>query len=511
MFASMTTAGKYVDVWQSMYSRIGNGWIGQEALTMYDNNFQLQPLGAESWSVSEDGLTWTFKIRKGLEFSDGTPITARDWEWTIKWGLSTPGYDFAWFFFDIKNAADVAGGKKPADELGVRAIDDYTLEITTEKPAPYFPGIAASLYVSPRHAFEKYGEFYSVDPKTYVSSGPFILTKLEKGKEMVWEINKNYKGVNKPYLSKIVWLEPPMAYLPPYEAGEVDMVIGLYTVPFTPGELARINATPELRAQAHPAPDFVTYYLGFNTIDEEWKPFHDIRVRQAIAHAIDRDTLINTIMPGVAIPAYSMLMAGFPGSAPERYKDITRYDPALAKKLLAEAGYPDGKGFPKVELWLRDPSPSVKSLAEGIQAQLKSNLGIEITLKPVDYKTFTANLKHGMAMYIVPYGFDYFDQSNLLGIWKSSGRHPWADPDWDKAFDEAASFMGDPKVRDEMFYEVERSLVEKMPAVFLFHPIAFSMWKPWIKGPDLSPNKAGIIQLYSVQSHSYTGIYVAKH
>jgi peptide/nickel transport system substrate-binding protein/oligopeptide transport system substrate-binding protein len=504
--------GKYNDIMRSMYERIGSPDLGQESLVSQTADYEVVPCAATEWSVSEDGLTWTFVIRDGLQFSDGTPLTAHDFEWTMKYALNGADhvYDFAWYFLDIKGAREASEGTGSADDIGVTAVDDHTLQITTSLPTPYLPQMMIAFRVSPRHVIEEVGEFWSLDPETYVSSGPWTLESYDRGQSMVWKLNPNYKGVFRPMLSQdvIQFAASSQSALAAYLNNEIsEVAVGGYSAVASPADLQLIHNDERLSKEAHPRPEFVTYYLGFNSIDDKW-PFKDnLTLRQAFVAAVDIPTLVAAVIPDLAIPAYSMLPPGTVGANPEAFKSYQTYDPAKAKALMAEAGYPDGEGFPKLTLWVRDPSSAVSALAQAIQKQLQDNLGIELELRPADFTTFTENLGHEAPLYIVPYGLDYMDQSNLLGIWRTGGRHPWSNADYDAKVTEASAFMGDRAERDAMFLEVERILLEDVAAIFLFHPLSIYLYPSTVRGGILETNKAGY---FSGPNVYLSNIYFAK-
>jgi len=162
--------------------------------------------------------------------------------------------------------------------------------------------------------------------------------------------------------------------------------------------------------------------------------------------------------------------------------------------LLAEAGYPNGQGFPKLELWLRNETDLNKAVANAIAAMIKDNLGIEVEVSNKEAKLFMDTLNaHKLQFYMVSYGFDYLDPSNMLGIWVSTGRHAWKNEQFDNLIAQAASFTGDPAKRSQMFKDAERILVEDVPAVFIYHGTPGWMYKPYIKkGEEFEPDRTGV-------------------
>ncbi len=502
--------GGYGHIMESLYNRAFEHAGGQETLTSLDINFNVYGVGCESWEPADDGSYWDFHLRKELEWSNGKPITARDWVYTLRWSLSH-GYDFAWFYFDIKNAQKVTAGELPPEELGIEAVDDYTLRIYTEAPVPYLPMLGVWFEVMPENAQEELGENWALDPDRYVASGPFILTKFDRELGHLWELNPNYKGIRRPWVTKIREENLPSG-LPAYIAGDIQT----YSVGSgsPPAEVGLVNANPLLRNESHPQPPTSTDYLGFNTLGS-FPPLADKRVRLALCKAIDKATLVTQVFQGFAHPAWGILPKGFPNYNPDlKNLDPNIYDPENAKQLLAEAGYPNGKGFPTYELYIRQPTPQQQALCEAIQAQWKENLGINVELRPSDFQSFTnaAFVDRTAPMYFVGYAQDYVDPATFLNVFRSTGRHPHKDEEWDKLYNEAnASF--DPEKRFAGMREAEKLLVESAAWFFLDQPFEIRLWPCNAKGPTLEPNKDGY-QFFGGGGtgcpHAYEGIYWAQ-
>lgn len=497
----MSQPATTLDWFISVYKRTNeaNNYFG-EPLVRLNKNFEIVPAAAKSWRVSKDGLTWTFTLDKNIHWSDGTPLTAEDFVFSFQLGADPKhGWDFGWFYSPIKNWDKAVRGEVPPTEIGIKqGSDPYTLIITTEYPAPYLPMMM--LYSTPlsKKAYQKYGPYYNNDPKTSVSCGPYILEEWTKDKQIVFRINKNYGGRVKPYLEKIIvtFGDPGTSAFKAYLAGEIDICGYSNSQIFTPADLEVIEKDPELSKQFHQGfGDFRTFYLGFDCYNP---PFNNLKVRQAFAYAIDKESIVNTIIKKQGITAYGFLMPGFPGANPEGLKKIYTYNPELAKKLLAEAGYPDGKGFPALDMWVRSDlaSPTVVAAANAIGAMIKKNLGIDVKITVKETKTFMDALNaHKLQFYLVSYGMDYLDQSNMLGIWVSTGRHAWKNDRFDKLVKDASALI-DKKKRDEMFKEAEKILVEDVGGIFLWHQTPGALWKPYVKGKSLEPDKFGITALH---------------
>ncbi len=509
-----------LDFMESVYARGGVGPLNDlisEPLVRLNKDFEVQPAAALSWESNADGTVWTFNLDPNLVWSDGTPLTADDYVLTFQYAADPAhAWDFAWYYSApgaILNWDKAVAGEVPTSEIGVKAEGPNTLVVTTETPAPFLP--AKLLYSTPfqKKAFETHGPLYNNDPATSVSSGPFVLTEFKKGERIVWEANPNYKGSNKPFIQKVISIgAKPETYLLGYQSGEVDFVTG-QALQAADNEI--VAADPELSQQIRTnSQDFRTDYLFF---DNESPPFNDVKVRQAFGHIVDRDTLIKSIItPSQGIPAYSFLMPGFPGSNSEGLKDIQSYDPEKARALLAEAGYPNGEGFPKLTLWLRNEPPVRQAVAQAIAATIKQELGIEVDVQNQDQKVFMdalnaqpTEIQFGM----VSYGIDFLDPSNMLGVWLGGGRHNWNNAEYDKLVSDAAANL-DTTARMVQFQEAERLLVTEAPAVWIYHRTVGDLMKPYVAGSVLEPNKAGSAALqwpgFSVFSDSIGSLYITN-
>ena len=502
-----TTGGGYGHIMESLYNRAWGHAAGTDTLTSLDTDLSVYGVGAESWVAADDGSYWDFKLRKELVFSNGKPITAHDWVYTMRWSLGH-GYDFAWFYLDIKNAQKVAAGELAPEELGMEAVDDYTLRIYTESPVPYLPMLGVWYEVMPENAQEELGENWALDPKRYVASGPFILTEFRRGIGHKWGLNASYKGIRRPYMTEIREENLPTG-LPAYMSGELQTyAIGANT---PAAELALVNANPVLRAESHPGVPTYTDYLGFNTLGK-FEGLDNRDVRLALCKAVDKANLIGEIYRGFAHPAWGILPKGFPNyNEDNKDLDPNVYDPEAAKQLLAKAGYPGGKGFPKYEIWIRQPTQQQLAVCQAIQARWKENLGVEVELRPSDFQSFTTTsfAEKNAPMYYVGYAQDYNDPATFMNVFRSTGRHPHADKSWDEFYN-AANSSFDPKARMEGLKEAEKRLVDSAAWFFVAQPFSITLWQCNAKGWALEPNKSGY-QFWGGGGvgcpHAYEGIY----
>jgi ABC-type oligopeptide transport system substrate-binding subunit len=506
-----------LDFYESVYGRGGAiADVLSDSLVRLDKNFKVQPGAATKWEVDSSGLVWTFHLDPNLMWSDDTPVTADDYVATFQYGADPKhAWDFTWYFGGVlKNWNEAVAGKVPVDQIGAKAVDSHTLQFTTVAPAPYLPAMMLYSDTMQKKALAAHGGLYNSDPSTSVSAGPFVLKEWSKGNRVVYEANPKYKGTNKPFIQKIYVIgAAPSTDFASYQAGEIDYVLGSN---LSPADNEIIAKDPTLSKDVHPQPnDFRTDYLFF---DDQNPPFNNIKVRQAFSHIIDRDSLIQQIIkPSQGIPAYSFLMPGFPASNSQGLKNIQNYDVATAQKLLADAGYPGGKGFPKLTLWLRQEAPVRQDVAQAIAASIKQNLGIDVEVSNKDNKTFTdaMNAKPTQIQFgMVSYGMDFLDPYNMLSVWLGGGRHNWNNAQFDGMVKQAAAFTGDPNQRIKMFQDAEKLLVTEAPGVFIYHRYQSDLYRPYLKGTELEPDQNGVAAIhwpgYSSFSQVIGSMYISK-
>src|SRR5438477_1917940 len=217
-----------IDFYESVYKRAGAiADILSDSLVRLDKNFKAQPGAATKWEVDSSGLVWTFHLDPNLVWSDDTPVTADDYVATFRYGADPKhAWDFSWYFGGvIKNWNEAVAGKVPLDQLGVKATDANTLQVTTEAPAPYLPAMMLYSDTMQKKALAAHGGLYNSDPATSVSSGPFVLKEWKKGDRLVFEANPKYKGTNKPFIQKIIVIgAAPATDFASYQANEIDYV-----------------------------------------------------------------------------------------------------------------------------------------------------------------------------------------------------------------------------------------------------------------------------------------------
>ncbi len=497
IFPADVGTANVLDFYEQVYQRPFVADLFSEPLVRLNRDFEIIPGVAESWEGSEDGMTWTFKLRPGLTWTDGNPLTAADWVATFQYAANPEhAWDFTWFFQGVlKGWDDAIAGKAGVDTVGVaQGADPNELVITTVVPAPYIPAMMLySLPLSAAALAEHGSGLYNSDPATAVSCGPYVLSEWTPQQQIVYTKNPNYTGTMNVMVEKVInRLATPDTYFTMYQNNEVD-----YLEEPDPASLTLMMGDETTAKEVYSGVgDFPTWYIFF---DVTKAPFDNKMVRQAWSHAIDRDTLKSQVLGPNGTPAYSWLAPGFPASQREALQDIQKFDPAMAKDLLSQAGFPDGKDFPKQTMWLRAPSPLDKTVAGALAAMLKENLNIEVELEEHDSQGFTAALNAKPTQILlgwVRYGMDYLDPANMLSVWKTGGRHSWSNPEYDAKLKEASEYLGAPEERIKLFQEAERILVEDVPAVFVYHGTRVQFIKPWLKGDFLKPDKNGISAMH---------------
>ena len=502
------TTGTYMDYMKTVYARATFAELLQLPLTSFDNNYNLVGLGAESWSQSADGMTWTFKLRPGLVWSDDVPLTAEDYVFALK-RAATEGYDFSWYWDfagGIKNWKAVTEGKADVATLGLRAVDATTLEVTTEAPKPYLPSVVSLWYPVPKHQVEKYGDEWATNVDTIISSGQFTLKSWEKSNNsVVLSRNEKYTG---PWQPKIDTLDvdpslgAPEVGMPAFLAGEVDFTsLNAGQIPVAEKQFpkgVRRNAV------------FATSYISF---DVDAAPFDNADVRRALYYAINRDELTSTVLKDIAIPAGSIVPPSYPGYNADIVKQAV-FDPAKARDYLAKAGYPEGKGFPEVEIWYREEGgyngAIIPPMLQYLQAQFKKELGITMNIKVMPVKDWMEALtKRTNNLFLSPYEYDYLDPSNFYGIFYNGGRHNYHNADYDKLVKEADSSLDWDK-RVKLYAQAEQVLIDNAMIVPLVHPITVAVVSDKLTGEAVEPNKFGFTPLERLSHHFYSHVEKAQ-
>lgn len=435
---------------------------------------ELEPEAAESWAVSDEGKTYTFKLKKGIKFTNGKELTAEDVKFTFERILDPAiGAVTSWVFADhFAGAEDMKSGKvKTLDSIKV--IDPYTVSITLEAPfAPFLKQIATgygSIY--PREACAAAGIDWAQHP---IGSGPFKVAKWERDSLLVLEKNRDYfeKGLPVPDRVEYVVMPDRATEELEFEAGKIDWM----TVPVDRYDRYAKSKWGEYIVETKP---YTTYFLAFNT---EWGPLKDVRVRQAISLGIDREKFCAQIMAGHASPAKTLLPPGILGY--DETLPALEYNPGKAKQLLAEAGYANGV---TIECWQTTTAETTFRWNVAIQEMLKE-IGVDWKIVRMDAAALSEAGQGGRR----PASWsgwwaDYIDPENFHNPWLHSSHSKsvstnYNNPEVDRLIDEGAVEQ-DPVTRAAMYTEVEKLAVQRdMVVAPVFHIKNYAVTQPWLKG-----------------------------
>ncbi|MEO2044844.1 MAG: peptide ABC transporter substrate-binding protein [Nitrospinaceae bacterium] len=443
-----------------------------EGLTQYDSELNPRPAIAKKWEYSDDGKTITFFLRNDVYWSDGKPVTAKDFEYSWKRLLAPEtAAQYAYFLFDIENAYQYNSGKiTDSDQVGVTALDPYVLQVRLKKPVVYFPSITTFMVTYPARedVILRFGDSWT-QPGNIVTNGPFTLEEWEHEYKLILKANpRHYEG--KPVIDtvQIYVVQEPTTALTLYETGELDYI------ELPPVAIPHFKSSPEYRNK----PQLRGYYYGFNV---KKPPFDDVRVRQAFAHSIDRSR-IPGFLRGGEIPSASWIPKGMFG-----YNESigSKFDPHKARSLLAEAGYPDGKNFPKVTA-IFNTGDLNRFIGEFVQAQWKEHLNVHIDFESQEWKVFLSRLDlDPPQIFRLGWGADFPDPDNFMNLFiKTSGnnRLQWSHPRYDELV-ALGSTLKNPEERKSIYDEAQILLTEKEAAMIpLFVSAQNLLVKPYVKG-----------------------------
>jgi oligopeptide transport system substrate-binding protein len=423
-----------------------------EGLTGFNDNLELQPALAKSWIISPDGKKYTFKLRENALWSDGKPLKAQQFvdSWLRLLDPKTAS-EYAYFLFDVKGAREFNENKGKASDIGVKAIDDGTLEVTLRAPAAYFLPLLAFWVTFPvrMDIIQQYGDSWH-DAGKSVSIGPYRLAEWAHDSHVIIKANPHYWGgpVSIPEVHFIVVNDSTTA-ISLFDTGKIDLVRA--EVPAL--ERPRFEGTPNLKMHSF----LRMYYYGFNVLK---KPFDNPKVRRAFAMSVDKD-LFPKILKGNQIPRSSWIPEGMLGYNPAiGFKT----DVAAAKKLLAEAGYPEGKGFPSVVM-MYDTRDENKTIAEALQQMWRKNLNVDLKIETQEWKVFLKLLTtdKGPPMFRMGWGADFPDPDNFMNLFTSysgNNNNKWKNPQYDKLIADGAKEQN-PDKRKAIYDKAQKLLLEE--------------------------------------------------
>ncbi|WP_322488492.1 peptide ABC transporter substrate-binding protein [Chloroflexus sp.] len=469
--------------------------MAYQALMTFDLDMNPIPGAAEKVDVSADGTVYTFTLRRDGKYSDGTPLTARNFEYAWK-RLADPETAGEYQSLPcgiIKGYSEYSAAAcqglsmeevmkldldKLRDEFGVKALDDYTLQIELVAPAPYFLSMAALWIGAPvREEDVAQGDDWWYDPANYIGNGPFMLKEWEHDSKAIWEPNPYYAGPLGPVKLKRVeyyMITDGQVAFQAYQNGELD-ILGVGAE-----DLATVKSDPVLSQQTIDVPGSCTFYFGFNLAKP---PFDNKLVRQAFAQALDREAYVRDVFQGLGTPTYSFIPPGFPGYQPDLR--LWEFNATKAKQTLADAGYPNGQGLPEIKLTYSGTARN-NARFEWVANQFKQNLGIDVILDPIDPTAFAAATKDNPPqMFSLGWCADYPDPQNWVSLFQTNGllstRVNYSNPQLDELVRQA-DIEQDPVRRAELYAQAQTILVEDAPVVFMLNNGGPVLVKPYVKG-----------------------------
>jgi oligopeptide transport system substrate-binding protein len=447
------------------------------------------PGAAESWIASQGGTVYTFRLRPDGKWSNGDPVTADDFVFAFRRGMTpATASPYAFLMYPVKNGRAVTAGKRAPDALGVRAIDDLTLEITLERPTPYFLGQLTHYFAYPLHrASVASGERGWTRPGKLVSNGAYVLAEWTPQSHITLRRNRHFHDAANVRIDTVRFVptEDASAELKRYRAGELDLTA---TVPLESYRWAEENLPDELRK----SPSLGVYYYAFNTALPK---FADPRVRRALAMAIHREIITDKITRAGETPAYGWVPPGTLGyDAPARVGWAAMDGPVRvteAKRLMRAAGY--GPDHPLGVELLYNTSEGHKKIAIAVAAMWKA-LGVKVTLRNEEWKVYLASRNQGdfevsRAGWIGDYNDPYTFLEILRGDAGLINATGYADPTYDGLLDQSARER-DPARRAGLMREAETKLLDDLPVIPIYFYVSRALVKSHITG--WRPNVMGV-------------------
>lgn len=453
-----------------------------EGLLISDVDGKPSPGVAEKWD-NKDFKVWTFHLRKDAKWSDGTPVTAQDfvysWQRLANPNTASP-YASYLQYGHIVNIDDIIAGKKPVTDLGVKAIDDHTFEVTLSEPVPYFYKLLVHSSVSPvpKAAVEKYGDKWT-QPANIVTNGAYKLKDWVVNERIVLERNTNYWDNAKTVINQVTYLpiSSEVTDVNRYRSGEIDM-----TYNNMPIELFQ-KLKKEIPNEVHVDPYLCTYYYEINN---QKAPFNDVRVRTALKLAMDRDIIVNKVKNQGDLPAYSFTPPYTDGAKlvePEWFKWSQEKRNEEAKKLLAEAGYTAEK--PLTFDLLYNTSDLHKKLAIAAASIWKKNLGANVKLENQEWKTFLDTRHQGnYDVSRAAWCADYNEPTSFLNMVLSDSSNNtvhYKSPAFDKLIADTLK-VTDEAQRSELYSKAEQQLDKDSAIVPVYYYVNARLVKPWVGG-----------------------------
>lgn len=452
-----------------------------EGLVIQDGKGNVKPGMALSWD-NQDNQIYTFHLREDGQWSDGSPVTAHDFEYSLKRAVdpqtASPN---AWYLklTSIENAQDIIDGKKMPDALGVKALDDYTLEFTLDKKVPYFVAMTAHTVMMPvnQSNVEKYGDAWT-RPGNMVSNGAYKLKSWVINEKLEMERNENYWDNKNTVINHVTYIpfENQIASTNRYLTGELDITSD---VPSQMVEKLKKENPEAYRV----SPLLCTYYYAMNT---KHKPFDDPRVRKAVSYSIMRDVITNGITNVGNVPAYTFAhqnVAGFKATQPEYATWSQEKRDQEAKKLLKDAGF-DSENRLTANL-LYNTSESHKAIATAIASMLNKNLDADIKLENQEWKSYLSSREQGeFDIMRASWCGDYNEASTFLSLFTSGNSRNFAfysNPEYDQVIEKAQQSSSEIE-RNQYYDQAEQILARDMPIAPIYYFMQARLVNPNLGG-----------------------------
>jgi len=467
-----------------------------EPLVRFDfNSMTAVPALAKSWTVSEDGLVWTFDLRDDVTWSNGKPVTAHDVEYSYKRivdpAVASP---LSGRLTVIKGAEEVlASNSEDLSSVAVKALDDYTVQFTLARPAGYFLSLLSTVgWPIPKDVVEEYGDKWT-DPANIVTDGPYLLKSFVHYSGVDLEKNPNYYDAQNVDIDVVhfIYVKEASTGLAMYEAGEID------TVSVAAVDLDRIRKDPILSKEyTGPISGLAVQDVSFNTTKA---PFDNVLVRKAFAAATDRDTIANVIMNGSVVPSRTFAPSGVPSHVPDSMDVGIPHNPEKARAYLAAAGYPGGDGFPEVTFTAPN-TQEISQFAQALQKMWQDVLGVKVKVLLQEGRVWFPTMVAGEYQFwrASPDGFypdgheflyNYFDSTYGGNIIR------WNNQEFDALVEKADGLQPNDPERNGLYMRAEEILVQEQAAVI---PINYSsgnyLTKPYLKRLFFPTSLLGISQ-----------------
>ncbi|AAK81557.1 oligopeptide transport system substrate-binding protein [Clostridium acetobutylicum] len=467
-----------------------------EGLVDINKNEKVVPGVASSWDISADNLTYTFHLRKNAKWSDGKPVKAKDFEFAWKRALAPEtASDYAYQLYYLKNGEAYNNGKASKDDVGVKAIDDYTLKVNLEAPTPYFLSLTAFPTYMPlrEDIVSKDNKGWAAKKQNYVSNGPFYMTDWKMKATMTFSKNPNYWNKNTIKLNSITY------YMLAQESSA--------TAAFTSGQVDINDLIPAVqkssliqKGDAKAYPYYGTYFFDINVGDKDsangaeiTKTLKNPKVREALNLAVDRESIVKNVTKGGEKPATSFVPSSIKLPNGKTFKNKDYYpakgDVKKAKQLLAEAGYPDGKGFPSMQIMYNEGSNN-QDVVQALQDMYKKNLNINFTLQSVERKVQLDNLtKQQYQICRASWIADYNDPMTFMDLFvtdSGNNNSGYSNPEYDALIKDAKTTNDADKRIDDM-HKAEDAAMRDLPVIPIYEYTNVVEVKPYVKDLHKSP------------------------